>query len=668
MRVLTPTGYKSIEDLSIGDELIGEDGTINYLERVRIFDRSWFEEMNLLDEWKWFIINDKHIFFRNQNMIVSQGDYNLCHVFELKVGWKILDKDSNEIEITSIKETNESPIWYKLDVSGDHTFITQDVLVHNASRYWVGGGSSANWNATANTNWSATSGGSNNASVPGSTDDAIFNGAGVNGNTNSTISAIITLLSLTTTSGYTATITRNAILTIANTGAFTIDKATGFAGSASTTLLGQVAITANNFSAGDTFWNANMTWSTSGTKTLISASGDIKLSGVLTTGNNQTISSTGVTLTLSGGYTSTGTQTGTAKIILTGGTWSGTGATNNNLDIDGNITVSGTVLYQTNTLKYVSGTVTVTGSTLSLGGASGTTVIDTDGMSWNTISLTGGSASQKVTLASNLTCNALTMATTTQGPLVDGNTLYINTSFTTNTLTTGVLSGTTKIVMNGTNVTLAMPNITTGGVDNDMELAQSGTCTITSAASSGLNGGFRLAPTSGTMVFKITSGTITNNTRLTIVPAASSTVNINCNTSNINLGYVVCRTTNASQGQTFDGTNGLTITTLDLQYTGNNNTTVTFKNGNTYTIQTNLRTDTSGIAATNQTVTYTVRSDSSGNRAAITLPSTASQNLYEVNFTDIDASGAQTIYSYGATVTNCLNIIATPTRPLTIFG
>ena len=82
-----------------------------------------------------------------------------------------------------------------------------------ASRYWVGGGSSTNWNATANTNWSLTSGGANNETVPGSADDVFFDAnSGVG---NSVISAAITILSLNTT-GYTGTITHNNItLTVA---------------------------------------------------------------------------------------------------------------------------------------------------------------------------------------------------------------------------------------------------------------------------------------------------------------------------------------------------------------------------------------------------------------------------------------------------------------------
>lgn len=85
-----------------------------------------------------------------------------------------------------------------------------------ASRYWVGGGSSTNWNATSNTNWSATSGGANNASVPGSSDDVFFNGS--SGSGNSVLSANITINSIDFT-GFTGTFTHNAFqLNIAGNG------------------------------------------------------------------------------------------------------------------------------------------------------------------------------------------------------------------------------------------------------------------------------------------------------------------------------------------------------------------------------------------------------------------------------------------------------------------
>lgn len=77
-----------------------------------------------------------------------------------------------------------------------------------ANRYWVGGGSSTNWNATGNTNWSATSGGANNASVPTSADDVFFDASSGSG-TAVVNGASRTVASLDCT-GYTGTLSCNA--------------------------------------------------------------------------------------------------------------------------------------------------------------------------------------------------------------------------------------------------------------------------------------------------------------------------------------------------------------------------------------------------------------------------------------------------------------------------
>src|ERR1051325_4646464 len=71
-----------------------------------------------------------------------------------------------------------------------------------ANRFWVGGGPTSQFNATANTNWSTTSGGANNASVPGSTDVAIFDA----NSPDCTIGNFPTIQSMTLT-GYTGTMT-----------------------------------------------------------------------------------------------------------------------------------------------------------------------------------------------------------------------------------------------------------------------------------------------------------------------------------------------------------------------------------------------------------------------------------------------------------------------------
>ena len=94
-------------------------------------------------------------------------------------------------------------------------------------RYWVGGGSSDDWNATSPTNWSAISGGLNDASVPNSPRDIFFDGNSGSGNSIISSNSFIRSLDMT---GYTGTLTQNGggvILTFAASGGTTIAKFAG---------------------------------------------------------------------------------------------------------------------------------------------------------------------------------------------------------------------------------------------------------------------------------------------------------------------------------------------------------------------------------------------------------------------------------------------------------
>jgi hypothetical protein len=81
-----------------------------------------------------------------------------------------------------------------------------------ANRYWVGGGSSVNWNATGNTNWGTASNTQDNASVPGASDDVFFDGVGT-GASDCTINASGSCRSLNFT-GYANTFSHIQSVTI----------------------------------------------------------------------------------------------------------------------------------------------------------------------------------------------------------------------------------------------------------------------------------------------------------------------------------------------------------------------------------------------------------------------------------------------------------------------
>lgn len=231
-----------------------------------------------------------------------------------------------------------------------------------ALRYWTGNATptSFNWNYNSGgiTNWGSASGVADNVLPPTSSDDVIFDGAGTKGNSNSTISATITVLSINISSGYTATMTHSAVLTIA--GNVTLSTPYTIAGSSGIVISAASTITSN----GKT-WPNILTFSNINTKTL---NGNFTVGGTLTISNATTLNQTGTdTLSCNGLTTISASIVGTAKIRLIGGTWSSNQSfgVGNYLELDGNISISNGTIYST--IKYISGTVTHSGTFYTFG-------------------------------------------------------------------------------------------------------------------------------------------------------------------------------------------------------------------------------------------------------------------------------------------------------------
>ncbi len=110
-----------------------------------------------------------------------------------------------------------------------------------ANRYWIAS-STANWNSTAN--WSTTSGGSSGASVPGSSDKAIFNGGGTG---NCTINANASVLHIDVRNNYTGTITQSSTytITVASNGSASFSGGTFTGGSGDFTVAGTFTLDSN---------------------------------------------------------------------------------------------------------------------------------------------------------------------------------------------------------------------------------------------------------------------------------------------------------------------------------------------------------------------------------------------------------------------------------------
>jgi hypothetical protein len=492
-----------------------------------------------------------------------------------------------------------------------------------AARFWVSGG---NGNINSTTNWSATSGGASGASVPGSADDVNFD---ANGNSNATINVSATWLSLTITSGYTATITHNAVLTIASGGSLTLGANYTIAGSSSMTISGNNTLTSN----GKT-WPNSMTFVNSGTRTLI---GNFVIGGTLTISTSTTTINSTTSETISvNGIAVNGITVGTAKVILSGGTWSASNVTGiaNNVELNGNVTISGTVYYRTGTLSYVSGSITISGSTLRI---TGSCSFDTNGMDWNGVTIGNTST---ITLVSNFSMSGLLevlVATTINSTTSE--------TFTTTggVQLTNILSGNAQLYLSGgtwsavsSNGPLRMNTIINGNITvsgtvyfNSNTLSyNSGTVTVTGST-------LDLGQTAGSTLD-------TNGMTWNTVSFGTFTYNINSLFSAVTILTAV--------SPTFAGTHGWTCGTFS--HTGVSAFTITLKEFITYTITNLFSCFSSRVGSI---VLFT--SSHGTNRANLILNNPSTCNVL-ANFTRIDASGGRTINTFNGTVTGCVNIRA----------
>ncbi|MDO8529971.1 MAG: hypothetical protein Q7S10_00980, partial [bacterium] len=387
LQILTPSGYKSVAEVKPGDQVVGYDleqgkTVINTVENAQSDTpekHNYFlqdEKGNNTDQYVqvpfvYYLVNGQYKLYKNQSLWASD---RVVHAFELTVGDVIYDSGGKEVTIEKVEPITAENLWINFDISGNHSYIIDGIIMHNASRYWVGGGSSANWNATGNTNWGSASNTQDNASVPASTDDVFFDGVGT-GASNSTLSADITIRSLNMT-GYTNTLTHNSAVTLsigdatagASNNALIFDSLTYTLGSATTSAISFV-------STSTTQQNVNFNSKTAGNVTFNGVAGTWKLTGTFNTGSTATVTLTNGTFDTDGQIVSIGlfsSSNSNTRVLTLGGLTT--------------LTVAGTgTPWDTSTTTGI--TLNVGTSTVTLSGAD--TTFAGGGLTYYTLALTG---------------------------------------------------------------------------------------------------------------------------------------------------------------------------------------------------------------------------------------------------------------------------------------
>jgi len=256
-----------------------------------------------------------------------------------------------------------------------------------ANRYWVTGGT-GNWNST--TNWSTASGGASGASVPGSSDAALFDASSGSGTATLDISPTIQTLTCT---GFTGTLDfTTRVIFLNSTG-------TVFVGATTMTVAGTPLITLTNSSAtARTITPTAVTETNSISFAVNAGTGNLTTTGggavrdLTFTGFTGSLTST--SFTIYGNLTLDAGMTVAAAATLTFAATSGTKTiTTNSVTVDKNLTFNG-----------VGGTWRITGSLTS--GATRTTTL-TNG----TLNLNGFTFSTGIFSTSNANIRTLDFGT-----------------------------------------------------------------------------------------------------------------------------------------------------------------------------------------------------------------------------------------------------------------
>lgn len=559
MQILTPTGNKPIEEIQVGDDVLAFDVFTGEQIINQVLDKTlWnFSPESPFFDGKFYIINGTWKCYGEQS--IWRNDNQVVHIKNLVVGDIIFNGSDEDVVVTSIEETTDTQ-WYKFEISGDHSYIVDNLTLHNASRFWVGG--TGTWDSSTTTHWAATSNGAGGSSVPGSADTATFDASSGGGTVTPDYDMTVTSITMGAFTGTLTFATNNnsptmSTFSCSGTGTRTLSMGSGtWTMTGNATTIWTTATTTNlTLNAGTSTVVCNYSGS-SGTRTITTgASSSFGLNNLSITAGTDTISlssafingnlnytgfagsQNGNTMTVSGSiiFGSAMTWLAGANIVTLNGTGSHTITTNGTL-FPRNLSLTGTGTYTLqDDLNFGTGIPTaalnLTAGTLNANDKNITApFFNTSNSNVRTLSLGSG------TMTLTGTGTVFTAATST------------NLTLTTSTSTINITdtSATSKTFAGGSktyyNLTATGDNIIVSG---------SNTFNTLRLANAGLTTGLSLtAGTTQTVSSMTNNGSAGNLTKLISTSAGTPAI-ISKTSGNVSLDYMSIKDSTATGGAVF---------------------------------------------------------------------------------------------------------------------
>lgn len=133
-KVLTKTGYKNIEDIEVGEEVLTHKNRYRKVLRIGNTKNQEIWELISLDNSK-FLATSNHPFLVSHIEETHYSDYKVKELKDITyddflIGFN-LDGVRNYSRVISKSNLKYKDIVYNIEVEEDHTYIVQDKCVHN---------------------------------------------------------------------------------------------------------------------------------------------------------------------------------------------------------------------------------------------------------------------------------------------------------------------------------------------------------------------------------------------------------------------------------------------------------------------------------------------------------------------------------------------------------
>jgi len=126
---------KPIEQIQVGDEVMSYDDKTNKVTHNKVIQTMFHPPEPEHISYGVYLIINNNIKVTTNHAILADTNNRLSYDWPiadtLQVGDYLFDKDLNKIEITTIERVEEVVDTYNFEVENSHTYIAENVIVHN---------------------------------------------------------------------------------------------------------------------------------------------------------------------------------------------------------------------------------------------------------------------------------------------------------------------------------------------------------------------------------------------------------------------------------------------------------------------------------------------------------------------------------------------------------